>query len=101
MAVNCIDAPDAHLAAADPVLAELIGRYGPIDEGLTLATDDPYEGLLLALTGREFSSHRARAALAELRTRFGDRTPEPAELLTADPDVLRPFLGIRSIARQL
>ncbi len=101
MAAYPPNGPDAHLAAADPVLAELISRYGPIDEALDLATDDLFDGLLLAVAVRRLSTHRARAALAGLRARFGDRTPNPAELLTADPDVLRRFPGIRPLARQL
>jgi DNA-3-methyladenine glycosylase II len=101
MVASTPDTPDAHLAAADPVLAELIGRYGPFEEALDLATDDLFEGLLLAMAGRRFLTHRARAAFAELRVRFGNRTPTPAELLAAGPAELRPFPGLRTLAGQL
>ena len=101
MAAYPANGPDAHLAAADPVLAELIGRHGPIDEALDLETGDLYDGLLLATAGGRFLTHRGRAALVGLRARFGGRTPNPAELLTADPDVLRLFPGIGSLAGRL
>jgi 3-methyladenine DNA glycosylase/8-oxoguanine DNA glycosylase len=56
-----LDAADAHLAAADPVMADLIRRFGPVDEDLDVPLDDLYGALILAITSQQLSTHSARA----------------------------------------
>jgi DNA-3-methyladenine glycosylase II len=89
-----LDAPDTHLAAADPVLAALIRRYGPLDQGLHLASDDLYGALILATTSRQLSTHSARAGYARLTARYGGRTPTPGQLLADDPEAVRVAAGL-------
>jgi DNA-3-methyladenine glycosylase II len=88
-----LDAADAHLAAADPVMADLIRRYGPVDEDLHVPVTDLYGALILAITSQQLSTRSARAIYARLMLRFGGRTPTPEELLAEDPDTLRVAVG--------
>jgi DNA-3-methyladenine glycosylase II len=89
-----LDTADAHLAAADPVMADLIKRFGPVDEDLHIAAGDLYGALILAITSQQLSTRSARAIYARLTTRFGGRTPTPAELLADDPEALRTAAGL-------
>jgi DNA-3-methyladenine glycosylase II len=89
-----LDAADAHLAAADPVMAGLIMRFGPVGEDLDVAIGDLYGALILAITSQQLSTRSARAIYGRLTNRFGGRTPTPAELLADDPDLLRSAVGL-------
>lgn len=89
-----LDAGDLHLAAADPVMADLITRFGPVGEDLDVAVGDLYGALILAITSQQLSTRSARAIYGRLTARFGGRTPTPAELLADDPDSLRPAVGL-------
>ena len=89
-----LDAADAHLAAADPVMAGLIRRFGPVDEDLDVPLDDLYGALILAITSQQLSTHSARAIYGRLTARFGGRTPAPEALLADDPDTLRTSTGL-------
>jgi DNA-3-methyladenine glycosylase II len=81
----------AHLRAADPVMAALIERLGP----LSLADrrrgrpDDAYGSLLRAIVGQQLSTQAARSIYGRLLALFDGRTPAPAELLAADPEEIR------------
>lgn len=88
------DAADIHLAAADPVLAGLIHRFGPVDDDLGVPTDDLYGALILAITSQQLSTHAARAIYGRLTARFNGRTPTPEELLADDPEALRLAAGL-------
>jgi DNA-3-methyladenine glycosylase II len=89
-----LDAADSHLATADPVMADLIMRFGPVGEDLDVAIGDLYGALILAITSQQLSTRSARAIYGRLTTRFGGRTPTPAELLADDPDSLRSAVGL-------
>jgi DNA-3-methyladenine glycosylase II len=89
-----LDAADTQLASADPVMADLIRRYGPVGQDLDVALGDLYGSLILAITSQQLSTHSARAIYGRLTTRFGGRTPTPAELLAEDPEDLRSAVGL-------
>jgi DNA-3-methyladenine glycosylase II len=80
------------LREADPVLARLIdGRpnFRPrawMDE---LPPLDAFGTLVFQVAGQQLSVASTRAIISHLRDRFGGHMPSPAELLAADPRVLR------------
>jgi DNA-3-methyladenine glycosylase II len=82
----------ARLAAADPVLAKLIERYGSPDGVLARRgrrPGDAYGALLRSIVGQQLSTRSARSIFERLVGLFGDRTPTPRELLDTDPETLR------------
>jgi DNA-3-methyladenine glycosylase II len=82
----------AFLRAADPVLAPLIDArpdFRPrawLDE---LPPLDAFGTLVFQVAGQQLSVASTRAIVRHLEDRFGGRMPSPAELLAADPQVLR------------
>ena len=91
-----MEAPDAHLHRADPVLARLIDDYGgplPLEPDSRGRPDDLYGALVRAITGQQLSVYAARAIWGRLIDRFGGRTPTPEEILADDPDELRTAAG--------
>ena len=80
------------LREADPVLARLIdGRpnFRPrawMDE---LPPLDAFGTLVFQVAGQQLSVASTRAIISHLQDRFGGHMPSPAELLAADPRVLR------------
>ena len=80
------------LRNADPVLARLIDahpHFRPrawIDE---LPGLDAFGTLIFQVTGQQLSVMATRTILSRLEEHFGDHLPSPAELLQADPQVLR------------
>lgn len=90
-----MEAPDAHLHRADPVLARLIDDGGP----LPLEPDsrgrpaDLYGALVRTIAGQQLSVKAARAIWTKLIARFDGRTPTPEEILADDPDALRVAAG--------
>jgi DNA-3-methyladenine glycosylase II len=96
----------AHLRAADPVMAGLVDRGGPLEElgpdadpsaGPTGARGRPadlYGALVRAIVGQQLSVLAARAIFGRLIERFGGRTPTPEEVLADDPDELRVAAGL-------
>src|SRR5690349_14401246 len=86
--------PDARefLRKADPVLARLIDArpdFRPrawMDE---LPRLDAFGTLVFQVAGQQLSVSSTRAILRHLQERFGGHMPSPAELLAADPQVLR------------
>jgi DNA-3-methyladenine glycosylase II len=80
------------LRSADPVLARLIDarpHFGPrawLDE---LPQLDAFGALIFQVAGQQLSVSSTRAIISHLQERFGGRLPSPAELLAADPQVLR------------
>ena len=81
-----------YLRKADPVLAQLIDArqdFRPrawMDE---LPPLDAFGTLVFGVAGQQLSVSSTRAILTRLQSRFGGRMPTPAELLAADPQVLR------------
>jgi DNA-3-methyladenine glycosylase II len=80
------------LRNADPVLARLIDArqdFRPrawMDE---LPPLDAFGTLIFGVAGQQLSVASTRAIISHLRERFGGHMPSPAELLAADPQVLR------------
>jgi DNA-3-methyladenine glycosylase II len=80
------------LRNADPVLARLIEarpHFRPrawMDE---LPPLDAYGTLIFQVAGQQLSVAATRTILARIEQRFGGHLPSPAELLAADPHVLR------------
>src|ERR1700736_1288877 len=80
------------LRKADPVLAKLIDSrpdFRPrawMDE---LPPLDAFGTLVFQVAGQQLSVASTRAIISHLRERFGGQVPSPAELLEADPQVLR------------
>jgi DNA-3-methyladenine glycosylase II len=85
-------AADAQLRAADPVLAALIDRQGPLPE--PPARGDHYGALVRAIVGQQLSTKAARAIHERLLERFGGRAPAPEELLGMDAEELRAAAGL-------
>ncbi len=91
-----MSAPAAkQLAAADPTMAALIGRVGPIDLATRLARRseerpaDAYGALLRAIVGQQLSTKAARTIYLRVLDLFEGRTPAPERLLEASEEDLR------------
>jgi DNA-3-methyladenine glycosylase II len=80
------------LRNADPVLARLIEAHPDfhprawIDE---LPGLDAFGTLIFQVAGQQLSVRATRTILSRLEQRFGGHLPSPAEVLAADPQVLR------------
>jgi DNA-3-methyladenine glycosylase II len=83
------------LAAADPTMAALIERIGPLDIAARLRRRgeerpaDAYGALLRAIVGQQLSTKAARTIYGRVRDLFGGSTPSPEQLLAATEDDLR------------
>jgi DNA-3-methyladenine glycosylase II len=81
-----------YLRKADPVLAQIIDSHPDfrprawIDE---LPPLDAFGTLVFQVIGQQLSVAATRATLSRLQERFGGHLPSPAELVAADPQVLR------------
>jgi DNA-3-methyladenine glycosylase II len=81
-----------YLRNADPVLARLIDArpdFRPrawLDE---LPPLDAFGTLIFQVAGQQLSVAATRTIVSRLQDRFGGHLPTPAELLAADPGVLR------------
>jgi DNA-3-methyladenine glycosylase II len=89
-----IRGPDtlARLAASDPVIGNLIERYGNPDGVLARRgrrPGDAYGALLRSIVGQQLSTKSARSIFERLTGLFDNRTPTPRELLDTDPEKLR------------
>jgi DNA-3-methyladenine glycosylase II len=82
----------AFLRRADPVLARLIDArpdFRPrawMDE---LPPLDAFGALIFQVAGQQLSVSATRTIVARIEQHFGGHLPSPAELLAADPQVLR------------
>ncbi|HKC29844.1 MAG TPA: DNA-3-methyladenine glycosylase 2 family protein [Jatrophihabitans sp.] len=80
------------LRNADPVLARVIDAHADfrprawIDE---LAGLDTFRTLIFQIAGQQLSVRATRTILSRVAERFGGQLPSPAELVAADPQVLR------------
>lgn len=80
------------LRNADPVIARLIDANPDFRPRAWLDELPPLDGfgaLVFQVLGEQLSVAATRAILSRLVERFGGRLPSPAELLAADPQVLR------------
>jgi DNA-3-methyladenine glycosylase II len=80
------------LRMADPILGRLIDArpdFHPRAWIAELPPLDAFATLIFQVTGQQLSVSATRTILSRLQERFGGRLPSPAELLAADPQVLR------------
>jgi DNA-3-methyladenine glycosylase II len=80
------------LRKADPVLAKLIDArpdFRPRAWTDELPPLDAFGTLVFQVAGQQLSVSSTRAIIKHLQEGFGGHTPSPAELLAADPQVLR------------
>jgi DNA-3-methyladenine glycosylase II len=80
------------LRKADPVLARLIDArpdFRPRAWMEELPPLDAFGSLIFGVAGQQLSVSSTRAIISRLQQRFGGNIPSPAELLAADPQVLR------------
>ncbi|HEX6601558.1 MAG TPA: DNA-3-methyladenine glycosylase [Solirubrobacterales bacterium] len=83
------------LAAADPTMAALIERVGPIDIKTRLQRRkeerpaDPFGALLRAIVGQQLSTKAARTIYLRVLDLFDGTAPSPEQLLAADEGDLR------------
>lgn len=85
-------APHEALAAADPVIGELVERLGALSVEARRRgrpRGDAYGTLLRSVIGQQLSARAAATIYARVLDLFGGRTPTPAELLAVDPSELR------------
>ena len=80
------------LRKADPVLAGIIAAHPGfrprawMDE---LPPLDPFGALIFQVVGQQLSMAATRTIVSRIEQRFGSHLPSPAELLAADPQLLR------------
>lgn len=82
----------AHLAAADPVMARLVERFGELSFATRRRGRPPVDafGLLLrSLVGQQISAKAAATVYGRVLDLFGGATPTPAQLLAITPQRLR------------
>src|SRR2546425_6352661 len=80
------------LRNADPVMARLIDArpdFRPRAWMEELPPLDAFGTLIFQVAGQQLSVSSTRAIISHLQDRFGGHLPSPAELLAADPQVLR------------
>ena len=77
-------------------MAALIDRLGTdwLDGQRSRFGSSPYETLVRAIVGQQFSTRAAAAMYAKLADRFGGRLPTPDELLADEPEQLRAAVGL-------
>lgn len=92
------------LAAADPTMAALIERIGPLDLRKRLRRRaeerpaDAYGALLRTIVGQQLSTKAARTIYLRILDLFGGRTPAPAQLLeTGEADLRAAGLSGRKV----
>jgi DNA-3-methyladenine glycosylase II len=80
-----------HLRAADDVMAALVDEHGELDlEARRRGRPaDAYGALLRSIVGQQLSTKAARSIYGRLVDQFGGHAPTPAELLAADPELIR------------
>lgn len=81
-----------YLRKADPVLARLIDArpdFRPRAWLDQLPPLDAFGTLVFQVIGQQLSVNATRTILSRLQQHFGGQMPSPAELLAADPPVLR------------
>jgi DNA-3-methyladenine glycosylase II len=79
---------EAHLAAADPILAALIAEHGPYEPR---PGTDPYSSLVRAILYQQLAGAAARAIDRKWRALYSEdgRTPTPAEILGTSDEQFR------------
>ena len=91
-----MEAPDAHLHRADPVIARLIDEFGgplPNERNSRGRPPDVYGALVRSITGQQLSVKAAASIYGRLVARFDGHTPTPEQILADDPEELRAACG--------
>ncbi len=72
-------------------MAGLVSEAGPLalEDRRRGRPADAYGALVRTIVGQQLSTKAARTIYARLSALFGDRAPEPEEILTADEEALR------------
>jgi len=81
-----------HLRGSDPVLADLMKRFGHPEEVLRRRGPRPadaYGALVRSIVGQQLSTRAARTIFERLTDLFDGGAPAPRALLEADPEELR------------
>ena len=75
----------------DPIMATLVKRIGPLDHASRRRgrPEDAYGSLVRTIVGQQLSTKAARTIYARLAALFGDRSPTPEELISAEEEALR------------
>jgi DNA-3-methyladenine glycosylase II len=82
----------AFLRKADPVLGRIIDAHPDFRPRAWLDELPPLDGfgtLIFQVAGQQLSVRATRTIVSRIEEHFGGRLPSPAELLAADPHVLR------------
>jgi DNA-3-methyladenine glycosylase II len=82
----------AELTASDPVIGELIARYGELSVAARRRRRPPvdaYGMLLRSVIGQQLSVKAAATIYGRVLDLFGGTTPSPQQLLEAQPQALR------------
>jgi DNA-3-methyladenine glycosylase II len=82
----------AALADADPVMAGLIARIGPMSiekRRRGRPKSDAYGALLRAVVGQQLSTRAAATIFERVMALFDGKVPKAEQLVDADPDALR------------
>ena len=82
----------SYLRDADPVLARLIDDRPDFDPRAWMSQLPPMDlfgALLFQVAGQQLSVAATRRTLARIQAMFGGHLPDPAELLSVEPDQLR------------
>jgi len=82
----------AFLRKADPVLGRIIDAHPGFRPRAWLEDLPPLDAfatLIFQVAGQQLSVRATRTILSRIEEHFGGRLPTPAELLAADPGVLR------------
>jgi DNA-3-methyladenine glycosylase II len=85
------------LRSADPLMADLIDRFGHPDDVRAARgrrPGDAYGALVRAIVGQQLSTKAAKSIFERLVDYFGGHTPTPSQLLEADPEEMRAAAGL-------
>lgn len=75
-----------HLMRHDPILEEVISKYGPCD---IRPNKNYYQELVDGIISQQLSVHAARAIEQRFRDLFGGKFPTASEILSTDIETLR------------
>lgn len=80
------EAARRHLLRAEPVMRGIVKASGPLD---LRRRGTPYQSLMRALLYQQLAGPAAAAIEQRFVALYGDRAPEPRELLATKPEALR------------
>jgi DNA-3-methyladenine glycosylase II len=82
---------EGELMAADRRMAKLMKTLGPLqpERDRRGSREDPYEALARAICGQQLSTKAAATIWGRIEALFGGGTPNPKQVIAADPQALR------------